>query len=93
MRKQKEINKAYSEFWDRVWYVRHKVMLEHIADGTETCDPKVLKMAKKAAKKKEKIYGKKSLRLTDFEYGLVSGRMSALAWLDGVDWEEGSLDT
>jgi pyrimidine deaminase RibD-like protein len=89
------ILKAYNEFWDKVWWNRNQVWLENIRSGEEqiTDEQKpILRKAMAAAKKLEKKYGRKNLGWNDFEWGLLSGRMSALAWVMGAEWDE-SLDT
>lgn len=58
----------------------------------ETIQRDVLKMALKAAREVEQRYGKKNLGpWDDFEWGMINGKLSALRWVLGDDWD--LLDT
>lgn len=94
-RNDKSILKAYNKFWDKVWWNDHQDWLRRIKSGEEPLSEEekpFLREGNKTARRIERKNGKRNLRWDDFELGLLSGQMSALAWVMGAEWEE-SLDT
>lgn len=62
------------------------------AGAQETIQRDVLKGAIKAARNVERRYGKKNLGpWDDFEWGMINGKLSALRWILGDEWD--MLDT
>jgi len=93
MRKRDEILEEESIARDKIWYDRHMLAMEN--EYPKEKDPGVIRCIKggiNAAKKLEKKYGKKNLQpYTDYEWGMLRGRLETLRWVLGDDW--GNLDT
>ena len=89
------ILKAEEEFFDRIWYDRKLVLQDNVKRGRETIDPEIKKGMLAAMKRVEAKYGgKKALRgyyKSDFEWGMMNGKLSTLRWILGDDWD--MLDT
>lgn len=91
-RNESEVNVAIEELFDKIWYNRHQNLKYRILEEGEKIAPEIWKGALKAAKKVELKYGVENLGpWDDFEWGLLNGKLSALRWFFGDDWD--MLDT
>ena len=91
-RSEEEISAALKEMEDKVWYQRHLFLKYRLENGLATCDEEVWKRALKAADRVVDQYGENELGpYTDFEWGMINGKLSALRWLLGDEWD--MLDT
>jgi hypothetical protein len=93
-RNDKAILAAEEEFFDVIWYDRKLVLQQKVAEGEETIDPAIEAGMLKAVKVLEKKYGRKKLRSyyhDDFGWGMLNGKLSALRWVMGDEWD--FLDT
>jgi hypothetical protein len=102
-----EILEAEDLLFHQVWYNRHRNMRIGIEKGKikvvdketyprptgapETIQRDVLKVALKAAQRVERRYGKNLGPWDDFEWGMINGKLSALRWVLGDEWD--MLDT
>lgn len=107
MRDADSISDAEWEARDKVWYYRcHSAMKEELKNGElklvkkwkpeysgqNFITEKSWKACIKAGKKVERKYGKKNLGpYSDFDWGMLNGRLETLRWVMGEDWDQ--LDT
>ena len=91
-----EIADAEAEFFDRVWYVRSVVGSMNRPDEELPEDIRTGMLAARA--RIEEAYGRKELRKAigrghdkAWEYGYISGKLAALRWVLGSEWD--FLDT
>ena len=80
-----EISAAEQELFDRVWYHR-SLQREYqlLNEGHEEEAERDFRIARAGRERVEARY-------TDFELGMLNGKLSALRWVLGADWD--FLDT
>ena len=87
-RTETSINKAMRALEDKVWYTRH---LYHLAECKEN-GVQVPEDVLQAGKRVRSRYPKGELGpFDDFEWGMLNGKLSALRWVTGEEWD--FLDT
>jgi hypothetical protein len=97
-----EILEIEGELEDKIWYNRHQNWLYRIQIGEDkivetipegkyvpnVTPREIFEGARKAAKRVEEQYGIKNLGpWTDFEWGMLNGKLSALRWVMGDEWD------
>lgn len=101
-RTQGEILKAENDLINKVWYNRHHNWLYRIKKGEHKIVPRseykggvnttpvdIFRDARKSAERMEKRYPADELGpWSDFEWGMINGKLSALRWVLGEDWDE-----
>lgn len=92
MRRKAEILEAEQKCFDLLWYIRHKSW--EMPAGTP---PDIIATAEAKAEEMERTLDREYLEdllRMDVEYGMLCGRLVALRWMLGMDWDEdGILDT
>lgn len=91
-RDEAEILKAEEECADRIWYDRNCLVADKLPERiTDAPDELVLTLVEQMQSIEDR-YGLENLGpYSDFEWGLLNGKLSALRWVLGDDWD--TLDT
>jgi predicted nucleic acid-binding protein len=101
-RELSEIIREENKLFEIIWYHRYKMRVYRITEEVNASPEiknkqkeikkRVLEVAINGAKKIEKKHGKQNLGpWDDFELGMLHGKLSALRWMLGDDWD--FLDT
>lgn len=87
-----DVQAEIDKLGDRIWYNRHQSLKKQVLSGITTITPEIWRGALKAAEAIELKYGEEDLwHESDFEWGMINGKLSALRWLLGEEWD--MLDT
>jgi hypothetical protein len=93
-RTQEEIDKAAESLRNIVWYDRQTHHMNEITEGTHKCTPEQWEVMERAISWFRLEHDTESGELgpfTDFEWGMINGKLSALRWVSGNEWD--MLDT
>lgn len=94
-RNDNAIDEVRKECWEKVWWGRNVARLQQEALNRGSLidsqmisilqgNPSLMRIVEK--------YGQENLCWSDYEWGLLCGRLSALRWVSGAEWQY-SLDT
>ena len=87
MRSKKKIDEAVDRLFDIVWWNRHKVVEAECKRTGKYPPQKIWKEALRQADRIEKYIPADELTLSDFDWGMVNGKLSALRWVLGCEWD------
>jgi hypothetical protein len=93
-RTQEEINAAIGEFHSLAWHEFHLCLKDKIEAGEEIVSPEKWKKALASATRVRAHFCTRPEALGPydaFEWGMLNGKLSALRWVMGDDWD--MLDT
>lgn len=92
MRKKGEVITEEQRLYNQLWYARHMIM-----EMPAHVPPDIVERAEAKARQVEKEYSKEHLdgiQHDPYEVGVMHGKLMALRWMLGMNWnEEGILDS
>lgn len=105
-RELSQLLEAEQELEQKIWYNRHAIRAEKIKSGSvkiierneynikfahSTIVREIWEGALQSAEKIEKKFGRENLEFDDFEWGFINGKLSAIRFALGEEWD--LLDT
>lgn len=91
-RSMEEVADVAEEFVEKIWFDRHLSLRYRVEQGIENVAPQIWAGALKSAERVIRKYGEENLGpYSDFEWGMLNGKLSALRWVLGEEWD--MLDT
>ena len=91
-RTMEKVQEAENEFYEKIWLDRHFSLEYRVEELGEKIDPEIWRKARESAQKLIDKYGTDDIGpYSDFEWGMLNGKLSALRWILGCDWD--MLDT
>lgn len=88
MRRKREIAAAENEFLEKFWYICQLFMKKRFENGNATTAKGVRKKTQKTEENLFKKVGEEAfLPKDEFEWGMVNGKISALHWALGREWD------
>lgn len=91
-RSKQEILQALEEYDDKIWYYRHLDFMNRVESGEDDTPADIVQGALEGGERIKQKYGEDQLGpWTDFELGMLHGKLSALRWVMGDEWD--MLDT
>lgn len=92
VRSLQEIEEAEQTFYEKVWLDRHFSLAYRIQELNENISPDIWEKAQSVAQDLIRKYGEDNVGpYSDFEWGMLNGKLSALRWVLGYEWD--MLDT
>ena len=87
-----EVEEAETEFFEKIWLDRHFSLKYRVEELGKKIDSEIWKSAQEFEQKLVAKYGEENIGpYSDFEWGMLNGKLSALRWVLGFEWD--MLDT
>ena len=87
IRREKELKEVENRLFEIVWWNRHKVLEKHYKKTGDFPPKEIWDKALENAERIEKEIPEGERLLNDFDWGMVNGKLSAIRWVLGDEWD------